>query len=127
MIRTRFATVEFNDVGCVTRFSDGTQYGALPHSTSEYLHVTHLCGYGDDTLSYCQHHDLAHSVLAEHFGQASRVLWALAHGEAPGAQEAASEEALTLALQKFVMTDELTFVDRVPWEALRARFLELLP
>jgi hypothetical protein len=73
----------------------------------------------------CQEHELAHHLIAEHFGSHSLVLFALAHGETVAPAFAAAEESLAMNLQRYVRTNEHPFVDRVDWHALRARFLEM--
>lgn len=126
IIRTTFATVEWTEEGCVSRFQDGTSWGAFPHDAPHYRETTKRLGYGDDTLTYCRHHEIAHHLVAEHFGHPSRVLWPLAHGCLPRALETAGEEALAMALQRFVRRGEEPFVDRVDWRALRDRFNQLM-
>ena len=127
MIELRFATLEFVDWGAVTRFHDGTQYGAEPHDEPHYYAVAHRLGYEGDTFAYCREHELAHHLVAEEFGSHSPVLWALAHGEKPCRMIAAAEESLAMALQRYARTKEHPLVDGIDWPKLRARFLDLAP
>jgi hypothetical protein len=83
MIKLRFCTIEFTATGAITRFEDGTSYGALPHDEPHYHAVAHRLGYQGDILLYCQEHEHAHALIAEEFGSHSPVIWALAHGENP--------------------------------------------
>lgn len=126
VIALLFAQLEFTKKGAVSHFPDGTSYGALPHDEPHYHAIAHRLGYEGDTLRYCQEHELAHHLIAEHFGMASPVLWALAHSQQPGALQVAGEEALAMALQRFVRAHEHPLVDKVDWEQVRARFLEVL-
>lgn len=119
-------TLEFTDYGAITRFDDGATWGALPHDTHDYHVIAHRCGYEDDTLRYCQEHELAHHVVAEAFGSPSLVLFALAHGNEAGGAIAAAEESLAINLQRYVRTNEHPMVDGFPWQQARDRFLGLL-
>lgn len=71
-------------------------------------------------------HELAHHLVSEAFGHPSRVLWPLSQGLEPDAYEAAAEEGLVLALQRYVRAGQLPFIDRVDWPALRRQFLDHL-
>lgn len=126
MIELRFATLELTEAGAITRFPDGSQYGALPHDTADYHVIADRCGYEDDILRYAQEHELAHHCLAEAFGCHSPVLWALAHDEKPTPMIAAAEEALVLDLQAYVRANLRPFVAGVDWPALKRRFIGLL-
>lgn len=124
-IATTFAELEFARNGATTRFPDGTSWGAVPHAEPHYYAVAYRLGYEGDTLAYCREHELAHLLVAEQFGEPSHVLWQLAHGLACDPFRTAAEEALAMALQRYVRTNEHPFIDRFPWEQARARFLEL--
>lgn len=54
------------------------------------------------------------------------MLWALAHGKQPPPFEAASEEALAFALQRYLRAGEVPLIDCVDWPKLRARAAGLL-
>jgi hypothetical protein len=97
MIKLRFCTIEFTATGAITRFEDGTSYGALPHDEPHYHAVAHRLGYQGDILLYCQEHEHAHALIAEEFGSHSPVIWALAHGENPPRMIAAAESFVLLA------------------------------
>ena len=125
MIALRFAELHDYPAGCFTRFPDGSTWGAEPHSTPHYHHLAYAYGHEGDTLAYCRVHELCHHLVAEGFGSHSLVLWALAHGEQPTPMVAAAEEALAMALHRYVMTGQPPFVDSVDWPALRNRFREL--
>lgn len=124
MIELRFARLEITDWGARTHFGDGSKWGAKPHDEPHYHAIAHRLGYQGDCLRYCQEHELAHHLVAEHFGSHSPVLWALAHGEKPCPMIAAAEESLAMNLQRFARANEHPFVDCVEWSPLRARFLE---
>lgn len=126
MIQLRFARVQFTPEGAFSYFPDGSCYGAMPHDEPHYHAIAHRLGYEGDILRYCQEHELAHHLIAEEFGSHSLVLWALAHGENVSAPFAAAEEALAMALQRYVRTSEHPFVDRVDWHRLRDRMLGML-
>lgn len=125
--KLRFAELDWIEgVGALTRFPDGSQWGAHPHEAPHYHAIAHRLGYEGDVLAYCQEHELAHHVVAEGFGSHSLVLWALAHGDKPTPMIAAAEESLTMNLQRFARTNENPFVDGADWNALRRRFLGLI-
>lgn len=112
-------------VGALTQFHDGTQWGAHPHDQPHYWHLAFAYGHEGDVFAYCQHHELAHHVVAEGFGSHSLVLWALAHGEEPTPMIAAAEEALAMNLHRYSLTGQPPFVAGADWPALKQRFLEL--
>lgn len=124
-IELRFVTLEWTEWGAVSTFHDGSAQPATPHDEPHYHALAHRLGYEGDTLRYCHEHELAHHLIAEHFGSHSLVLFALAHGETVAPAFAAAEESLAMNLQRYVRTNEHPFVDRVDWHALRARFLEM--
>jgi hypothetical protein len=126
MIQLRFAQLEFTPDGAVTHFPDGTSWGAHPHDVPHYHALAHRLGYDGDILAYSREHELAHHVLSEGFGSHSLVLWALAHGETVSSCFAAAEEALAMALQRFVRANKRPFIDGADWDFLKARFLQLL-
>jgi hypothetical protein len=124
MIRLRFCTLEYTPEGAVTKFPDGSSYGALPHpEMPSYYVVANRLGYGDDLTTYCRHHELAHHLIAEEFGSHSPVIWSLAHGEEPPRMVAAAEEALAMVLQRYAMTNEQPMIESVDWDALKCRLL----
>jgi hypothetical protein len=125
VISLRFARLVFTEHGAVSEFNDGSSWGAHPHDEPHYHHLAFAYGHEGDVFAYCQHHELAHHVVAEGFGSHSLVLWALAHGEKPTPMIAAAEESLAMNLHRYAMTGEPPFVDGVDWQALRARFIEL--
>jgi hypothetical protein len=125
MIQTLFARLEYTADGAVTHWPDGASWGAQPHDAPHYHALAYRLGYEGDTLRYCREHELAHHVIAEYFHSHSLVLFALAHGEKPPQTIAAAEEALALALQRYVRANEPPFIDCVDWPGLKARFLEL--
>lgn len=122
-MRLRFASIRWTDFGAESEFEDGAVNGAWPHDAPHYHAIAHRLGYEGDTLRYCREHELAHHLVAEHFGSHSPVLWTLAHGEEPPAMIAAAEEALVMALQRYARANEVPLIDRVDWALLRARFL----
>lgn len=126
MIELRFASIEFTPEGAVSRFGDGSSYGALPHDEPHYHFLAYRYGHGGDTLAYCRSHELCHHLIAEAFGCHSPVLWALAHDEKPTPMIAAAEEAMAMKLHSFVMTGEPPMIEGVDWPALKARFYELM-
>jgi hypothetical protein len=125
-VKLRFASLEFTPEGAVTRFPDGSSWGALPHDEGHYAYLAYRYGHDGDTLAYCQAHELAHHLICEAFGCHSPVLWALAHDEQPAPMIAAAEEALAHTLHRYAMTGEPALIEGVDWRALKARFLGLL-
>jgi hypothetical protein len=126
MIALRYASLEYTSTGAVTRFADGSSYGALPHDEPHYHAVAHRLGYCGDIMLYCREHELAHHLIAEEFGSHSPVIWALAHGEVPPRMIAAAEEALVMALQRYARANEVPLIEGIDWDALKRRFLGLL-
>jgi hypothetical protein len=126
MIRLRTASLEFTPTGAVTHYQDGTRWGALPHDKPHYHYLAYRYGHHGDTLAYCQAHELCHHLISEAFESHSLVLWALAHGEKPAPMIAAAEEALAMTLHRFVTTGEPPLIEGVDWEALKAKFEEVM-
>lgn len=126
-IKLKHCELEVTDWGCVTRFADGSHFGAHPHDMPHYHVISHRCGYGDDLMRYCVEHELAHSVVAEWFRDApSAVIWALAHGEEPEPYATLAEEVLAQTLQRWARTNERPILGGVDWDALRRHFLTLM-
>lgn len=123
MTELRFATLEYTAEGAITRFPDGSSYGALPHDEHHYHMVAHRLGYAGDILKYAQEHELAHHLIAEEFGCHSPVIWALAHGETPPRMIAAAEEALAMTLQRYARTNEVPLIEGIDWDRLKRRLL----
>lgn len=125
MIELRFASHQFTPEGATSYFPDGAEWRCLPHDTHDYHVIAARCGYERDILRYAQEHELAHHLVAECFGSHSLVLFSLAHGYEPQPCIAAAEESLAINLQRYARTNEHPMVACMPWESLRARFLEL--
>jgi hypothetical protein len=120
------AMVIYTDVGCETRYDDGTAFGAHPHDTHHYHVIAHRLGYGDDILSYAREHEVCHHLVGEtFFGGPSPVVWALAHGQQVDPSAAALEEAMVMAVQRWVRANERPIIGGVDWNALRYRALAL--
>jgi hypothetical protein len=125
-IKLRFAELDWiPGYGATTRFPDGCEWGAYPHDKPHYWHLAYAYGHEGDVFAYCQHHELAHHLVAEGLGSHSLVLWSLAHGEKPSRMISAAEEALAMALHRYAMTGAPPLIDGVDWSALKARFLSL--
>jgi hypothetical protein len=122
MIRLRFCTLDYTPEGAVTRFPDGSSYGALPHPDKPHYWVAAArAGYGENILLYAQEHELAHHLIGEEFNSHSPVIWALAHGGEPSRMIAAAEEALVSVLQRYARANELPLIEGVDWDALKMR------
>lgn len=118
-LRLRYCTIEFHPWGARTLFKGGASIDARPHDTHHYHVIAHRCGYGDDTLRYCQEHEVCHSLVAEWFyNQPSRVLLNLALGFTPRL-DAPFEEVMTQTLQRFLRANERPIVGDVNWDGLR--------
>jgi hypothetical protein len=124
VIQLRYCTLEYTPDGAVTRYPDGSSYGALPHDEPHYHAIAHRLGYGGDILRYCREHEYAHHLIAEEFCSHSPVIWALAHGERPPRMIAAAEEALVMTLQRYARANEVPMIENVPWRQLKDRLLE---
>ena len=113
MIQLRFATLEWTSEGAVSRFPDGTSWGAFPHDEPHYHAVAHRLGYGADTLAYCREHELAHHLVSEAFSRPSVVVYSLAHGLEPPPLLTAGEEALAMTLQRYARCNEVPMIENV--------------
>lgn len=128
MIRTNFATVQPAAWGCTVTFGDAS-FCQAQHwpDNAHYRVIAHRCGYQDDTLAYCQEHEVAHLIFEEVlYGRPSRVLWGLAHGSPLCPADSAYEEIGAQALQRFARANERPIVGGIDWDAMRARFLGVL-
>lgn len=128
MIALKWGTVEYVSDGAVTSFEDGTQFGALPHPDLPHYHViAHRCGYSDDLLAYCREHEVCHMLVEEALhDRSSRILWGLAHDAPLPPHEAAYEEMMAQALQRFVRAAERPIIGGIYWDAIRALTLSKL-
>lgn len=127
MIRLKYACLAWVPNGCMTLFEDGSEIGACPHDTHHYHVIAHRLGYGDDILSYCREHELAHHMVEEAFyDRPSRVLWELAHGRVLSAREAVYEEGIAQMFQRWLRAGERPIIGGVPWDALKAEAVALL-
>lgn len=129
MIRLRFASVDYLDWGCISRFEDGSTVSAIPHPWDHcYSIIAMRCGYGFDLMAYCREHEVAHHLVCEALlGGPSPVLWGLAHEKPLPASEAAFEEMMAQGLQRFARAAERPIIGGVDWDALAARFVQALP
>lgn len=127
MIQIGNATVEYTADGCVTRYPDGTSYGAQPHDTHHYHVIAHRSGYGDDILAYCREHEVAHHIVAEWIaGRCSQVLWPLAHGYEPDPADAVMEEIAAQTFQRWLRANERPIVGGCDWDGIKRRAAEAL-
>lgn len=127
MIRIGQATVQYTPDGCVSRYSDGTSYGAHPHNTPHYHVIAHRCGYGDNILAYAREHEVCHHIAAEWVGgHVSEVIWPLAHGYEPDLADAVFEEAMAMTIQRWLRANERPIIGGVDWDDIKRRALALL-
>jgi len=135
------ATVEYTPDGCLTRYADGSSFGALPHDTPDYDLIAKRLGYLKGTwrgaaperaraearMAYCRDHECAHHIASEWImGRRSQVLWPLAHGYEPDPADAVQEEALTMTFQRWLRAGERPIMGSVDWCGIKARALALL-
>lgn len=128
MIQLRHASVEVHEHGCTSFFVDDTRVEAVPHPWDHhYSVIAHRCGYGDDLHRYCVEHEVAHHVVCETLlGEASPVLWGIAHGEPLPPEKAAFEEMMAQGLQRYARAAEEPIIGGIDWQAMRNRFLQVL-
>lgn len=114
---------------CRTVFDDDSTVPASPDGTRDQAETARDLGYGTDVARMVLEHELAHHVLAECRGLVrSPTLYAVAHGSK--APDAAAEEALVLAFQRYVRIGEVReplhpYVDVITsWRASWARHIE---
>jgi hypothetical protein len=121
-------SVFYTEQGCYSVFADGLVYGAHPHwAMPHYSVIAHRCGYGDDLLAYCQEHEVCHHIVGQWItGGGSKVIRALAQGQAPDLAEAVPEEVLAQTFQRWLRANERPIVADVDWDGLKARALALL-
>lgn len=129
VVTLKYASVEYHDWGVTSHFLDGTSVPATPHPWDHhYSIITMRCGYGFDHYGYCAEHEIAHHVVSEFLLDApSAILWGLAHGKPVGPKESAYEELMAQSLQRFVRAGERPIIGGVQWDAMRARFMEVIP
>jgi hypothetical protein len=99
---------------------------AIPHpSDPHYCIITARCGYGDDTLAYCQEHELAHAVVAEFFlDRPSTVMRnLLGFGDKLDYIDITCEELMAQTLQRYVRAGEEPIIADVDWKGLKELFL----
>jgi hypothetical protein len=128
-LRLKYCEVDVWPDRVLTRFDDGTSYGAYAHDTGHYRALADRCGYGQDIHAYCCEHEVAHSVVAEYlFNATSRVIWALAHGYVADKLDILLEEELAISLQAFTRAKVLpgSSAPAFSWFDLRNRFIEAL-
>jgi hypothetical protein len=119
--------VQYCDWGCVSYFSDGTEFGAHAQHDHHYYVISHRSGYGDDVDRYAREHEVVHHLAGElFFGGVSPVLWALAHGEDVTPEAAAIEEAIVMLIQRWIRANERPIIGGIDWDALKARAIELM-
>ena len=116
------------DYGCVTYFADGSEASAWPSwEDNHYRVIAHRTGYGDNLLDYCREHDFCHALVEEVLhDRASRVLWALAHGQTLSGPESAYEEFAAQALQRWIRANERPIIAGVDWDGIKLEALSLL-
>lgn len=125
------ATVEYTDDGCLTRYEDGSSYGALPHHNDHhYTLIAARCGYRPDhegRLQYAREHECAHHMVSEWImGCPSYVVWSLAHGAIPGQGLTTFEEMAAQTFQRWLRANERPIIGGIDWDDLKARALGLL-
>lgn len=119
-LQLRYVSVLAVPTGLVSRFEDGTSWGAETHDVGHYHYLAWAYGHQGDLVAYCRAHELCHHLIAEAFGQASPVIWALAHGERPGPMVAAAEEALAHVLHRLAFTGAPALIEGLCWDDLAA-------
>jgi hypothetical protein len=123
----KYATLTFDPKGCSTWFEDGKCAPAVPHDTHHYHVIAHRCGYADDIMAYCREHEFAHSFMEERLqDRPSRVLWGVAHNQQLSGPEAAYEEMMAQAFQRWLRAGERPIISGVDWDALKRDALRLL-
>lgn len=123
-----FCQIDVDDEWVLTRFGDGTEYGAHAHDTPEYRALAARCGY-DSIHRYAVEHEIAHNLVGEIvFRGPSRVIWGCAHERFAPMAEILAEEALSLELQAFARADVLpgSSAPGFDWFKVRDRFLRLI-
>ena len=119
--------VEYVDWGCMSYFSDGSEFGAHAHDTHHYHVIAHRSGYGDDIWRYANEHEVIHHLVGEIFYDGvSPIIWALAHGSDVTPEEAAKEEAMVMLIQRWVRANERPIIGGIDWDSIKARAIELL-
>lgn len=141
-IRINEATVTYTPDGAVTRYDDGSHYGAQPHDTPHYDEIARRCGYwtwsayrgqppadkrAAARLAYCREHEVCHHIVGGLFyGGHSPILWSLAHGSEVTAEAAALEEAMVMTVQRWIRANERPIIGGVDWDAVRRGALKAL-
>jgi hypothetical protein len=129
VIQLRYASIEWTNEGCLTRFEDGVELGSYPHDTPHYAVISHRLGYGDDIKSFCRQHDFFHHFAEQFIHNApSRTLWDVAHNYPDGRTQGhyVYEELVVQACQRWVRANERPIIEGVEWDRFKAEALELL-
>lgn len=124
LVELQFATLELHGHYTLTRFPDGTEYGAYPQDSRLYRALAERLGYGGNLMLYCAEHEAMHSLIAEElWGAPSRVLWPLAHGGVGEKTDVLAEEALAILFQGFIRAGHVVpaTAPGVDWFAMRER------
>jgi hypothetical protein len=89
--------------------------------------IAHRCGYGDDVDRYCWEHDIAHHLVAHWLQDAeSAVLAGLARRRPLTGRQAAYEEMMAQAFQRWLRANEQPIVGGARWHDWKAEALALL-
>lgn len=109
-------------------FPDGRTLEAWPHPDQPHYHViAHRLGYGDDLWAYALEHEFCHSFVCEEIGgRPSHVLRCLLNGTPADPLQAAQEEALTQAFQRWLRANERPILASVDWDGMKSRARSLL-
>jgi len=127
MIELRYCGISSNGLAVITAFADGTFADAIPHDTHHYHVISHRLGYGDDIMRYTLEHEFSHSFIEERLhNRPSRVLWGVAHNQMLTGPEAAYEEMMAQAFQRWLRAGERPIVGGVDWDTLKNDALRLL-
>jgi hypothetical protein len=125
-VKLKYCSIEWNDAGASIMFPDGAHVESWPHPEDHHYYViAHRCGYGDDLMSYCREHELAHAlVMQELCNTSSTVLFALAHRLTPPMGRILMEESMSQVLQRWARANERPILAGHDWDALKSRFIQ---
>lgn len=126
-IDLKFCRIEFFYWGCRTTFADGAEVPSAPSSEPHYFVISHRCGYGDDTLSYCWEHDFCHAFVEQFlFDRESTVLAAVARGKPLSGARSSYEEMAAQTLQAWLRANIEPIIAGVDWHRMKVEALLIL-
>jgi hypothetical protein len=110
VLRFGATTVEVYPDSTRIIFPDDAEIVGAPQDTDAYRATARQYGYGDDTLTLCQEHEVMHIALTHWLGIESVTMRVL-RGEADVQALSDLEEAAVLAVQRFARAAGVNLIE----------------